>query len=372
MKSSHFSQRHSHATIAQLLELFLVLLFVAVALVSFPIYAYGAQTIHLCVKNNGYLRLPTKAIPCAQDEYAVSWTMVQPAELEALQSRITQLESLLAGVSRQGDSVVFSGVNVQIVNGMGDSSTANSLGNLILGYNENEFGYARTGSHYLVIGKSHGYTNWNGIVAGYNNRAYFAEASVLGGSNNQVSAWAGTISGGWTNTITDTGTLASITGGAYNKASKDFVSVSGGYGNTANGYASSATGGAQSTVNGDYASVTGGQLHIVNGQFSSISGGLSNQVGVTGKFASVTGGQQNHASGDYSSVTGGSSNNANGTNSSILGGYNNAAGNQTSVWGGHDRTVTAASGGAFGLLTDNERSWCWTGVPFDQKTFCPY
>ena len=298
MKSSHFSQRHSHATLAQLVKLFLVLLFVAVALVSFPIYAYGAQTIHLCVKTNGYLRLPTKAIPCAQDEYAVSWTMVQPEELEALQNKITQLESLLAGVSRQGDNLVFSGMNVQIVNGTGKTYTANSLGNLTIGYNENWSNWERTGSHYLVVGVQHGYTKWGGIVAGVNNQAGGEYASVLGGATNVANGDWSVVAGGIQNTVLGTykgnkvGVTASITGGVNNWATGRSATVTGG--------------------NGDWAA---------------------------GEASSVAGGYMNYAGGEDSSVSGGLRNNAKGIYSSILGGRDNVADDKTSVWGGYSREV---------------------------------
>lgn len=58
------------------------------------------------------------------------------ADLAAANGRIQTLESTLAGVIRDGDTLTFSGMNVQIVNGQGATPTTNGLGNLIVGYGE--------------------------------------------------------------------------------------------------------------------------------------------------------------------------------------------------------------------------------------------
>ena len=47
-----------------------------------------------------------------------------------------QLEDLLTHFSRVDDDIHITGANLHIVNGMGDTETTNSLGNLIIGYNE--------------------------------------------------------------------------------------------------------------------------------------------------------------------------------------------------------------------------------------------
>jgi len=50
---------------------------------------------------------------------------------------VKALEGLLANVFRNGDTIVFRGLNVQIVNGADSTDgDANGLGNLIVGYNE--------------------------------------------------------------------------------------------------------------------------------------------------------------------------------------------------------------------------------------------
>uniref|UniRef100_A0A7S1BTR4 Uncharacterized protein n=1 Tax=Corethron hystrix TaxID=216773 RepID=A0A7S1BTR4_9STRA len=92
---------------------------------------------------------------------------------------------------------IFSeGYNVHIQNGLGNTETANSQENLIIGYNENPLvskaevrgksgrtgqrakssrrqlqnvNSKRNGSHNLIVGEGHQYSSYGGLVAGYNN-----------------------------------------------------------------------------------------------------------------------------------------------------------------------------------------------------------
>ena len=65
----------------------------------------------------------------------------------------------------------ITGLNVQIVNGLGATDTANAHGNLILGYNEPVMGsVAKTGSHNLVGGRGNSFQSWGGLVTGQSNR----------------------------------------------------------------------------------------------------------------------------------------------------------------------------------------------------------
>ena len=175
-------------------------------------------------------------------------------------------------------TLLISDLNVQIVNGMEDTETTNCLGNLVLGYNEDETDRQfpdflgafdnvsdRTGSHNLIVGSEHAYNSYGGFVAGYQN------------------AIAG-----------------------------PFASVSGGGGNTASGSYSSVSGGLTNAASENYSSVSGGGLNHADGLYSSVSGGTNNQA--SGSYSSVSGGASNTASGSYSSVTGGSSGSASGSN----------------------------------------------------------
>ncbi|HEX2027086.1 MAG TPA: cell wall-binding repeat-containing protein [Nitriliruptorales bacterium] len=58
------------------------------------------------------------------------------ARVKTLEAEMVVLRSRLADVSRTGDKLVFSGMNLQVVNGRGHTATTNGLGNLIVGYKE--------------------------------------------------------------------------------------------------------------------------------------------------------------------------------------------------------------------------------------------
>jgi hypothetical protein len=64
------------------------------------------------------------------------------------------------------DTVIFDGVNVQIVNGTGATDSANGLGNLFLGYNTSHgVSVGRIGSHNVVLGDEQSYENTQEVVA---------------------------------------------------------------------------------------------------------------------------------------------------------------------------------------------------------------
>jgi hypothetical protein len=229
-------------------------------------------------------------------------------ELSALENRIEELEDLLQDMSRLVDAntgfdtIRFEGVNVQIVNGTGNTEGATTgTGNLIIGYNESREGLEipggcsdgwcddyRDGSHMLVIGSQNNYTSdsYGGMVVGYWNETSALFAVVSGGSNNIAS-----------------GESASVSGGNANTANGTATSVSGGGWSTASGWVASVSGGVQNTASGDGASVSGGELNRARGMFSSISGGDSNTA--SGHAASVSGGDGRTATGDYDWAAGG-------------------------------------------------------------------
>jgi hypothetical protein len=207
--------------------------------------------------------------------------------VNAQNSQITALQSLkpLAAVlsyDSVSKTITVTGVNVQIVNGMGTTPTTNSFGNLIIGYNEADTdtrGVCSTGaafdtfqarctadggtltrtlsgSHNLVIGTGHGFSQYGGMVVGQDNLISGPFAVVSGGDLN-------TAGGQW----------SSVSGGDLNTASGGSSSVSGGGGSTASGAGSSVSGGASNTASGVLSSVSGGGFNTASGLFSSVSGG---------------------------------------------------------------------------------------------------
>ncbi len=186
------------------------------------------------------------------------------------------LDALLNGLERVGDTLVFSGMNVQIVNGLGSTDLTNGLGNLILGYNADEApANARTGSHNLVVGDQHSFSAHSGIVAGQGNAIAGAGASVLAGNLNIASGPFAAVLGGYHNSATNYRGV--VVGGSENNASGGNAAVLGGALNTASGDESAVAGGNRNTASGRYATVGGGLRNSAGQQFSSIATGRNFQ-----------------------------------------------------------------------------------------------
>ncbi len=100
-------------------------------------------------------------------------------------TRLTALETKTAALSASTvggqPAVVFSGVNVYVENGMGQTGTANGLGNLVVGYDEPSTANVRTGSHNLVLGTQNDFSSWGGLIAGEQGSNAGAYATVIGG-----------------------------------------------------------------------------------------------------------------------------------------------------------------------------------------------
>lgn len=211
--------------------------------------------------------------------------------------------SALTDPNTNHPTVRFTGVNVQIVNGLNATNgnpanpisptgVVNGLGNLIIGYNElgNSQGETRSGSHNLVLGVRNTYTSFGGIVAGLDNSIQAGFASVLGGETNRATA--------------------------------NFAVVQNGQTNTASGSPSSITGGSNNTTIGGLSVIVGGQFNATSvgisfGLLSTIIGGRSN--GTSGTFSTVIGGQSNTATAQYSPVSGGQSRTASGNHDWVAG-----------------------------------------------------
>jgi hypothetical protein len=320
---------------------------------------------------------------------------------------IGALETTFAGVSRAGDLLTFSGMNVQVVGGSGQTAGVNGLGNLIVGYNENNVAATRTGSHNLVVGYDHEYTSSGGLVAGWRNTVSGTSSSVLGGRLNTASENYSSVSGGMQNTAG--GFYSVISGGQGNTTSANYSSISGGQGNTASAYYSSISGGQNNTTSADHASIGGGNGGAANGTHDWVAGGATlsgNLLTLSGmnvqvvdgsgttdgtvnglgnlivgynenayaatrtgshnlvvgpdheytSYAGLVGGRANTISGGHASVSGGWGNSASGLYSSISGGYSNIASDQSSsVNGGSGNAATGLYSSVSGGL-DNTAS----------------
>ena len=97
---------------------------------------------------------------------------------KGLAQRVAALEQLLKHVSREKNEIFITGANLHIVNGLGSTNCGpefepipdcpNGLGDLIVGYNElrndPESPDVRTGSHNAVVGQSHNFSRFGGLV----------------------------------------------------------------------------------------------------------------------------------------------------------------------------------------------------------------
>ncbi|QPJ61299.1 MAG: hypothetical protein G3M70_05100 [Candidatus Nitronauta litoralis] len=253
----------------------------------------------------------------------------------ALEAKVQALQILLSGVERNGNSLIFNGMNLEVNNGLGATDgPVNGLGNIIIGYNENIFPYLgdgpssqKTGSHNLVVGKGNNYMSYGGIVSGLNNWISGTYATVTGGERNQALGGFSSVFAGSLNQAAGLG--ASAGSGQANAASGAFSTSFGGLQNVATGDYGSSLGGLQNQSIGNYSSTTSGSLNTAIGVASGITGGLSNQA--SGDYANVNGGLENNAGGIIGSVGGGLFNSASGAISHVCGGLARTAGGTTSV-----------------------------------------
>ena len=162
-------------------------------------------------------------------------------------------------------TVQFTGVNVQVVNGMGTETIVNGTGNLVIGYDEKPG--TQTGSHNLLLGTSNSYTSYGGIVGGSSNKISAGYASTLSGVSNTASAYASAITGGYSNKTTTN--YATVSGGCSNLAGTGTLTVSSACTNTA--------------LTGNFATVLGGTGNQAAAENSSISGGAFNLASGFGK-----------------------------------------------------------------------------------------
>lgn len=232
--------------------------------------------------------------PVQQVNLSVFDTLIEfQSRILALESENAELRQYVSVGTQNGKPVVrFTGVNVQVVDGTGDTyggptdPQPNGLGNLILGYDEprqagpflcSDGAYTtqvdcetnggtwaaihKSGAHTLVVGGEHNYSQHGGVVLGSENTINSLAASVTGGRLNESTGLYTSVSAGTNNAAS--GLYASVNGGTDNTASGLAAAVSGGGSNQAIGLGAVASGGILNVVTGDYASVSGGDI-VVN------------------------------------------------------------------------------------------------------------
>ena len=202
------------------------------------------------------------------------------------------------------DTAVFTAVNVQIIDGSGDTKgVVNGLGNLKIGYlekgapapffcsSDNSFFHdeigclnsggtweqnIHTGSHNLILGVEQSYTSFGAIVAGTRSTITNQYSSVIGGLENSAIGQFSSVVGGRVNSAS--GHSSTVGGGFGNDSSGDSTNISGGSSNLAVGISSSISGGFKNQSDGENASINGGSNNIASSKNATVSGGNSRQA----------------------------------------------------------------------------------------------
>jgi len=280
--------------------------------------------------------------------------MTMQQTIEALQLQVETLEAqampeLAAHLSFVDSSSTFhlEAANLQVSNGA-SAYVNNGLGNLIVGMNgEEEYvdSVGRGGSHNLVIGEGHAYSNSHGILHGFNATLTDRYAAVIGGSNNRVDGAYGVAIAGNGNTLSDGALYAVAAGGRDNVVYADYAA---------------AISGLRSLVAGEYsAAISGNDNWIAPAAIYAASlAGKDNAV--IGPRSATVAGADNIAIGERSLLLGGEANEATAIDAVVLGGVRNYNdGNRTVIVGGEENQIGTDStdtrysvivGGRFGIL----------------------
>jgi len=216
-------------------------------------------------------------VACAQAAPALT---TEQAEILSYMSLVTLP---VDDTGNQATAIRISGVNVQIVNGMGSTwgnqqaeiwdfgtHRTNGLGNLIIGYQETrsddgigdtEDDNYRIGSHNLVVGSRNNYSTWGAQVVG---------------CRNTVGGWLSSASGGFNNI--SYGQASFVGGGESNYATGRNTMIGGGQGNTASARGSVVGGGGGNMAVAEFSIVAGGRNNTADGEHSIVGGGLRNRA----------------------------------------------------------------------------------------------
>jgi hypothetical protein len=214
----------------------------------------------------------------------------------ALGLYVTTTDNTINGL--RGPNIIFTGANIHVRSGSGFTVDGSGLGNLIVGYDEDEGAQSvdssRSGSHNLVVGPGHQFTASGALLAGKDNTVISNFGSATGGQCNAVGDQAKRSSFCGIPPSLGTGEASSIVGGLLNMATGTDTVVLGGEGNEAIAYGSSISGGVDNAANGQLGSVLGGNQNLANGYESTVSGGEINTA--SGTASSIGGGEGNVAS----------------------------------------------------------------------------
>lgn len=145
--------------------------------------------------------------------------------IQQLEARIQKLETMLMNVTRKGNDLVFSNMNIFIQNGTGKENRTNGTGNLVVGYDD-----PGKGSHNIMVGSENKCSSYGSIVTGHGNVVDGKCGAILGGENNDAGGQYAVILGGKGNKAS--GDYSSVLGGSDNNAKGEYSSINGQHGRT--------------------------------------------------------------------------------------------------------------------------------------------
>lgn len=149
----------------------------------------------------------------------------EAVRIQQLEARIKKLEALLDNVTRKGNDLVLSNLNLIINNGSGSVARTNGTGNLVVGYDD-----PGSGSHNVLVGSKNRCSSYGSIVSGSGNSVSGRNAAAIGGNGNSASGDSSTVLGGRDNSAS--GAYSSVMGGSENKAKGDYTGINGMRGRT--------------------------------------------------------------------------------------------------------------------------------------------
>ena len=271
----------------------------------------------------------------------LSVIQMMQAQITALQAQVATLESssvpglaTYVSIDDSAHTVLVSGANLQVVNGLGTDLGQNGLGNIIGGYNtpaaESEL-LERTGSHNIIVGQGQRYTGNCNLIGGQDNLASGTWGIVLG-TQNDLGGIRNVMIGGSNNQAN--GAVNVVIGGAQNFTDGNWNVVLGGQSNVNEGTYSVVMGGKQNSALATWNTVVGGQENSIGLVTDNclVLGGNGNSISDYSTHSAILGGQNNHvgnpvAGSSYSAIVGGVSNNiVRGTHTAIFGGEVNSIG----------------------------------------------
>ena len=276
----------------------------------------------------------------------------------AMQETILELQTQVAALEAQSmpelanhltyvdssSTFLLEGVNLQLTNGAGPYNT-NGLGNLIIGMNGDEEADAtvgRGGSHNLVIGEDHAYSNTHGILHGYQATLTDRYAASIGGANNRIEGAYSAAVGGQNNQVT--GQFAAALSGAGNLAGGTRSAAIGGIANEAIGQDAVTVGGNANDLTGSHAVIVGGEMNAITGETAD----TRYSVVLGGRFADLNAGYCGVIAGGYNNILAPDTLGNGPQARSVFGGQwnNNAGGSASTMMGGSFNQLNQRPGAA--------------------------